>query len=161
MQKLIDVLGQGNMVRKTRMTEEQMWDKVRRAATSTDKRRVRIDQAGWERVRRTAANKTGWDQGEVDEWAAKEIEGGRLVINKKGTGQHHRLMSGVGRREARVAGLEGSQAERERAMQRVRRWVEERAREGMITAAMLKDMKKNLRVRQKEKGGAREPVSQL
>ena len=84
MQKLIDVLGQGNMVRKTRMTEEQMWDKVRRAATSIDKHRVRIDQAGWERVRRTAANKTGWDQGEVDEWAAKEIEGGRLVINKKG-----------------------------------------------------------------------------
>ena len=146
------------MVRVTRMTEEQMWGKVRRAATSTDKNHTKIDQAGWERVRRSAANKTGWNQGQVDAWAAKEIEKGALVINKVSSGQRHRLMSGVGRREARVAGLEGSQAERERAMQRVRRRVEERAREGVVTAAMLKDMKKKLWVRQKGKGGAKEPT---
>ena len=95
-------------------------------------------------------------QGQVEEWAAKEIEERRMVISKLSSGKQHRLMSGVGRREARVAGLKGPHAERERTMQRVRKWVEERAREGMITAAMLKDMKRNLRLRGEE--GARDPT---
>ena len=119
------------MVRVTRMTEEQMWRKVQRAATSIGKHHTKIDQAGWERVRRTAANKTGWNQGQVDEWAANEIEKGALVINKVSSGQKHRFMIGVGRREARAAGLEGPQGERERVMRRVRGWVEGRAREGV------------------------------
>ena len=65
-------------------------------------------------------------------------------------------VSGVGRREARIAGMKGPHAERERVVQRVKKWVEGRARKGIITAEMRKDMEKNLRRRPGGVGGARE-----
>ena len=84
------------------------------------------------------------------------MEEGRIGINKLPAGKQHGLKGGVGRREARIAGMRGTHPERERVMQRVKKWVEGRARKGVITVAMLKDMEKNLGRRPGGEGGARE-----
>ena len=92
----------------------------------------------------------------MDRWAAKGIEVGRIVISRRSSGKKLRLKGGMGRREARIAGMKGRHAERERVVQRVKKWVEGRARKGVITVAMLKDMEKNLGRRPGGEGGARE-----
>ena len=124
--------------------------------TSASRTREGINRTGWARVKRAAAIKTGWNQGLVDRRAAKGIEEGRIGINKRPSGKQRRLKGRVGRREARIAGMKGPRAERERVRQRVKKWVEGRARKGVITAAMLKDMEKHLRRRPGGEGGARE-----
>ena len=92
----------------------------------------------------------------MDRWAAKGIEVGRIVISRRSSGKKHRLKGGMGRREARIAGMKGPHAVREQVVQRVKKWVEGRARKGIITAEMRKDMEKNLRRRPGGVGGARE-----
>ena len=149
------------MVKAKKITEEQMHAKVERAATSSRGRVMRIDMADWERVRSSASNKTGWTRKEVDVWASRAIEEGRMVINKTSAGKAHKLMSRMSRVERVKSAGSGPKAERARVQMRVRKWVEKHARGKLVTAAQFRTLKDNLRGRGRDKEEGRGPAVEV
>ena len=151
------------MVRKNVMTEAEMRAKVARKCTSERKGVVRIDMKEWELVRRNASNKTGWNTREVDLWAAREVEAGRMVLNKTSAGREHGVMKPLIRKDTIAGRGTSPKAEKARAMARVRKWVTKNARGKLITAAQMKTLKDNTRGRNRtaSEAGERGPTVEV
>ena len=145
------------------MTEAEMRAKVARKCTSERKGVVRIDMKEWELVRRNASNKTGWNTREVDLWAAREVEAGRMVLNKTSAGREHGVMKPLIRKDTIAGRGTSPKAEKARAMARVRKWVTKNARGKLITAAQMKTLKDNTRGRNRtaSEAGERGPTVEV
>ena len=139
-----------------RRSEADIRDKIHRAASSVRKAKgksgmvARINWREWELARSNAANKTGWTTKEVDLWATKEIELGQMIVNDKTTGERHWLMDEKEREAKRTAGGKGPKADRAAMLRKVRLWITKRKRGELITAAMYRDVRDNLRTRGKD-----------
>ena len=137
-------------------SEQAIREKLHRAASSirkagkAGKEVARIDWKDWERVRNSASNKTGWKAKEVDIWAIKEIELGQMIVNNTTTGEQHWLMDEKEREAKKAAAGSGPKADRAAMMRKVKRWIGKRKRGKWITAAMYRDVRDNLRTREKD-----------